>query len=66
MLGGYGTLTQFQQSVAGEQIILYSKAVLSGHSNRSELSFQDRLSLNADRSIAECSEGAFCNTFDLH
>ena len=38
------------------------KSVLSGHSeSRPKIGFQDRLS-----SIAECSLGAFCNTFDHH
>ena len=43
------------------------KPALSGHSKKDEkLGFQDRLSLNAGQSIAECSKRAFCNTFDMH
>ena len=45
------------------------KPVLSGHSKRPKIGFQDRLSLNTMnwfKSIVECSKRAFCNTFDLH
>ena len=43
------------------------KPVLSDQPKmRPKIGFQDQLSLNAGQSIAECSLGAFCNTFDLH
>ena len=48
-------------------IDLYSKTVLSCHSNidKTKVLMINR-SLMKVESIAECSCGAFCNTFDLH
>ena len=43
------------------------KPVLSGHSKRRpKIGFQADYRLMQVQSIAECSLGAFCNTFDLH
>ena len=33
--------------------------------HKTEIGFQDRLSLNAGQKYAECSKRAFCNAFDL-
>ena len=50
-----------------ENDTLYSKAVLSGHSKIDKTKiFKTNDSLMTVKSIAECSLGAFCNTFDLH
>ena len=43
------------------------KPVLSGHSKKDKIKiFKTNGSLMKVESIAECSLGAFCNTFDLH
>ena len=43
------------------------KPVLSDHSKRSQKCvFKTGYCLMQVKSIAECSAGAFCNTFDLH
>ena len=43
------------------------KPALSGHpKRRPNICFEDRVSLNAGQSIAECSKRAFFNTLDLH
>ena len=43
------------------------KPVLSGHSKIDKTKIlKTGGSLFQDKSIAECSTGAFCNTFDLH
>ena len=43
------------------------KPVLSGHSKRRpKLVYKTDYRLMQVKSIAECSKGAFCNTFDLH
>ena len=43
------------------------KPVLSGHSKLNKIKvFMTNGSLMKVESIAECSVGAFCNTFDLH
>ena len=43
------------------------KPVLSGHSKKDKSKvFKTNDSLMKVESIAECSLGAFCNTFDLH
>ena len=51
----------------GLPVEITEKPVLNGHSKRRpNIGFQDRLSLNAGQSIAECSKRAFCFIFDLH
>ena len=48
-----------------EQITV--KPVLRGHSKKDKkLVFKTDFSLMQVKSIAECSKGPFCNTFDLH
>ena len=48
-------------------VISTVKPVLSGHSNIDKTKvFKTNGSLMKVKSIAECSLGAFCNTFDLH
>ena len=42
------------------------KPVLNGHSKIDKTSLEDNGSLMKVESIAECSFGVFCNTFDLH
>ena len=43
------------------------KPVLNGHSKRTQkLVFNTYHCLMQVKSIAECSRGEFCNTFDLH
>ena len=43
------------------------KPVLSGHSKIDKTKvFKTNGSLMKVESIAECSQGAFCNTYDLH
>ena len=42
------------------------KPVLSGHSKIDKKSLGSVGGLVQVRSVAECSTGAFCNTFDLH
>ena len=47
--------------------MLFSVEVFSGHSKIDKTKFlQTNGSLMKVDSIAECSLGAFCNTFDLH
>ena len=40
--------------------------VLSSHSKEDRFVFKNGYRLIQVESIAECSRGAFCNTFDLH
>ena len=51
-------------------ILKYSKTCLNRHSKIDEtkalMTVNWLLSLMKVKSIAECSLGAFCNTFDLH
>ena len=43
------------------------KPVLSGHSKRNpKLIFKSDYRIMQVKSIAECSLGAFCNSFDFH
>ena len=55
----------FATQGGGEQNAV--KPVLSGHSKRSpKLYFKADYRSMQVKSVAECSLGAFCNTFDLH
>ena len=55
----------FATQGGGEQNAV--KPVLSGHSKRSpKLFFKADYRSMQVKSVAECSLGAFCNTFDLH
>ena len=46
---------------------MYSKPVFSGHSKIDKIKvLKTNGSLMKVESIAECSLGAFCNSFDLH
>ena len=42
------------------------KPVLSGHLKIDKQQLRENSSLMKVKSIAECSTGAFCNTYDLH
>ena len=47
--------------------LAYSKHVLSGHSKIDKIKvLMENGSLMKVESIAECSNGAFCNTYDLY
>ena len=47
--------------------LCYSKTCLKRPlKKKTKIGFQDPISLNAGKGIAECPKRAFCNTFDLH
>ena len=57
----------FHVKSPGEQNNTTVKHVLSGHSKKNKIKvLKTNCSLMKVESIAECSLGAFCNTFDLH
>ena len=50
-----------------EFVSLYSKTCVKQQlSKRPKIVFQNQFRLKQVKSIAECSKGTFCNTFDLH
>ena len=51
----------------GLRLRVYSKTCVKGHSQkRPKMVFKTSYRLMQVKSIAECSKGAFCNTFDLN
>ena len=51
----------------GVKTVIYSKICLKrSFKNRQNKGLKNNGSLMKVKSIAECSLGAFCNTFDLH